>query len=303
MPEATPPHGESPPAATVTASILSWRQGQLRRRDDTLAAEKPLTLWIGQQQLTVTMRTPGHDLDLALGFLWGEGILTDARALPIAEPSPVPSATDGGAALVLHPHPDGPLRLEGRVRAFTTTSACGACGGTSIEALLARAQGVQGGATVTFQTLAGLPATLRAAQAVFEQTGGLHAAGLFDPEGRLLLVREDVGRHNAVDKIVGALLRSGRIPPPDGVLLVSGRLGFEIAQKAAVAGIAVVASVSAPSSLAVEVGERLGLTLIGFLRPGGANVYTHPHRVVDAPTTARSAPSEGRTYEHDVRVG
>ncbi|MGH3275271.1 MAG: formate dehydrogenase accessory sulfurtransferase FdhD [Streptosporangiaceae bacterium] len=257
------------------------------QRADLLAAEEPLGIRIGGQALTLTMRTPGDDIDLVAGFLVSEGIIgcaADLASLRIcsgercghddAEHHGLGNVADVTLAAGVEPRP-------GQRRNFLTTSACGVCGKTSIEELFVSGnyQLPGDGTRVTPQVLAGLPPALRAAQRVFDKTGGLHAAGLFTAAGELLAVREDVGRHNAVDKIIGWALRAGRLPLAGCVLLVSGRASFELVQKAVLAGIPVLAAVSAPSSLAADLAQEAGLTLVGFLRGRSMNVYAHPERV------------------------
>ncbi|HMH91281.1 MAG TPA: formate dehydrogenase accessory sulfurtransferase FdhD [Streptosporangiaceae bacterium] len=257
-------------------------------RADLLAAEEPLGIRIGGQAVTLTMRTPGDDLDLVAGFLVSEGIARSAADIADLR---ICSGERCG-----HDHDDGHedlgnvadvtlapgivLRAEQR-RNFLTSSACGVCGKTSIAELSVSGNYdlSRDAARVTPEVLAGLPDALRAAQRVFDRTGGLHAAGLFTAAGDLLAVREDVGRHNAVDKIVGWAMRAGRLPLSGCVLLVSGRASFELVQKAVLAGIPVLAAVSAPSSLAADLAGETGLTLVGFLRGGSMNVYTGADRV------------------------
>jgi FdhD protein len=264
--------------------------GRAAERADLLAAEEPLGIRIGGQALTLTMRTPGDDLDLVAGFLAGEGIVASAADIASmricsGERCGHPEHDDGDGSLgnvadvTLRP---GAAVRPGQRRGFLTTSACGVCGKTSIaELLVTPSFDLRSDATrVSAQVLAGLPETLRSAQRVFDSTGGLHAAGLFGAGGELLAVREDVGRHNAVDKVVGWALRAGRLPLRGCVLLVSGRASFELAQKAVLAGIPVLAAVSAPSSLAAGLAEEAGLTLVGFLRGGSMNVYTGAERIV-----------------------
>jgi FdhD protein len=262
-------------------------------RADLLAAEEPLGIRVGGEALAMTMRTPGDDIDLAAGFLVSEGIVAspaDIAGIMICSGERCGHAGHDGAGqdgagtgniadVTLRPGLQ--VRPELR-RNFMTTSACGVCGKTSIAEL-----SVSSGydlsadrARVSPAVLAGLPDALRGAQRVFDRTGGLHAAGLFTAAGERLAVREDVGRHNAVDKIVGWALQAGRLPLSGCVLLVSGRASFELVQKAVLAGIPVLAAVSAPSSLAAELAAEAGLTLVGFLRGGSMNVYTCPERVV-----------------------
>jgi FdhD protein len=246
-----------------------------RRLRDALATEEPLEIRLVQagvaRPVSVTMRTPGSDVELAAGFLFGEAIVQGAEDVLRIETC----ATDeGGQAATVHLASGAafdPATLE---RHFYTTSSCGVCGKASIEAVLAAGvPEVEPRGAVPAELLLGLPARLRARQAIFERTGGLHAAARFDRDGALLDIREDVGRHNAMDKLVGAALLGGGLPLTDEVLMVSGRLSFELVQKAARAGAGVLAGVSAPSSLAVELAERAGMTLVGFLREDHFNVY------------------------------
>jgi FdhD protein len=228
--------------------------------------------------VAVTMRTPGHEAELAAGFLRTEGLLGDATEIV--------AITTGDPAL--HAQPDDEVTVHlatafdaSRVaeRQFVATASCGICGKASLDELEVRCAPIPDGPVVTAATLLGLPGRLREAQAVFEATGGLHAAGLFDAGGTLLTLREDVGRHNALDKLIGTQVLAGRLPLHDRIVLVSGRASFELVQKAAVAGVPILAAVSAPSDLAVEAAERLGVTLVGFLRGDGFNVYARPDRV------------------------
>ena len=260
-------------------------------RTDTLAAEEPLEIRLGGRPLTVTMRTPGDDFDLAAGFLVGEGVV--ARPDEITTMAYCAGATDEGRntynVLDVRLAPGVPVPEASLERNFYTTSSCGLCGKASLDAVrsVARWPPEDDGLRLDPAVLAALPERLRAAQRVFDRTGGLHAAGLFDADGAPLCVREDVGRHNAVDKVVGWALRRGMLPLAGTVLLVSGRASFELAQKAVMAGIPALAAVSAPSSLAVDLAVEAGLTLVGFLRGSSMNVYAGAHRVADtvpAPT-------------------
>jgi FdhD protein len=266
--------------------------GSARARADTLAVEEPLQLEVDGEQLTVTMRTPGDDVDLALGFLHAEGLLTAAEDVVSAV-----HCTDLGPdgeptynLLRIAARPGTRLAGERVARPFTTTSACGVCGSASVEDVLARVPVPLHADPVRLRTdvLAAMPDTLRAAQAAFERTGGLHAAGLFDADGELRCLREDVGRHNAVDKVVGWGLREGLLPLRGGVLVVSGRASFELVQKAAMAGVPVLAAVSAPSSLAVSLAREVGMTLLGFVRPPRANAYSREDRLVPAPASGET---------------
>jgi FdhD protein len=251
-----------------------------RTRDrDLLAVEAPLEIRVGPKPLTVVMRTPGHDEELVRGFLFTEGMVRAAGDLLALERPPGLSGDELGNVLQVTLQPP-PVALGNRPsRSFMASSSCGVCGKTSIADLAIRAERVRSPITVPRAVLAELPDRLRSAQTVFAATGGLHAAGLFTKEGALIESREDVGRHNALDKLVGWALAAGRLPLSDAILLVSGRVSFEIVQKAIMAGLPLIAAVSAPSSLAVELAERFGVTLVGFLRPGGMNLYAHAERV------------------------
>ncbi|HEX2189440.1 MAG TPA: formate dehydrogenase accessory sulfurtransferase FdhD [Longimicrobiaceae bacterium] len=262
-----------------------------RARRDALATEEPLELRVAPagappQRVAVTMRTPGSDFELAAGFLFTEGVLRDGSDVAAIRYC-VDAEADGAQqynVVSVHLAPGAPFDPDSLRRNFYTTSSCGVCGKASIEAVRGGGCPVAGpGPAVSAATLLALPARLREAQAVFERTGGLHAAALFTPGGELLRAREDVGRHNAVDKLVGAALLAGELPLSDRVLLVSGRLSFELGQKAARAGVAVLAGVSAPSSLAVELAEEAGTTLVGFLREGRFNVYAGGERILLPP--------------------
>ncbi len=253
-------------------------------RRDTLAGEEPLEIRVGGRSLAVTMRTPGADFDLAAGFLVSEGVVgarEELVALRYCAGEVEGANTFNVLDATLAPHVAPP---EERVaRAFFTTSSCGLCGKASIDAVRTRSRFdlAADPMSVEASVLAALPERLREAQAVFRATGGLHAAALADgASGELLCVREDVGRHNAVDKVVGWALREGRLPLRGTVLLVSGRASFELVQKAAMAGVAMLAAVSAPSSLAVELAEETGMGLVGFLRPPSMVVYANAQRVL-----------------------
>lgn len=255
-------------------------QGRQLRRPDSLAVEEPLELRVDGVAITVTMRTPGHDVELAHGFLLTEGAIGNREDVRTARYCD--SLDDAGhntynvLNLKLAP---GVLAPTGR--AFLTTSACGVCGKAALQDVQARSRYSPAAdpCVVDPAVLAELPGRLRQEQRVFDSTGGLHAAGLFAVDGTPLWVREDVGRHNAVDKVLGAALLAGTVPAAATVLVVSGRASFELTQKAAMAAVPVLAAVSAPSSLAVEVAEELGVTLVGFLRGDSMNVYSHPWRL------------------------
>ncbi len=277
------PHG----LGSVVRSVLTIDHDQVTRRDDRVAAESPVEIRVAsggrQHAIAVTMRTPGHDHDLAAGFLLTEGVLADGNQIMQIDSATTQDETTGAPpsnVVCVTLHDDVAFDPEQFRRNVYTGSSCGICGRASIDRVaVTRAGPPEGETALTTTILHALPATLRAAQDVFTDTGGLHAAGLFDPRGRLLLLREDVGRHNAVDKIIGARLRAGALPASDTVLVVSGRASYELVQKALVAGIPTLAAVGAPSSLAVDLARRFELTLIGFLRDGRFNLYTAPKRV------------------------
>ena len=237
--------------------------------EDAVAIEEPLEIRVDGAALAVTMRTPGHDEELALGFLYGEGLIDDPRAAGL---------TDDFANNIVEV--SGPLTRDPGVRRFYTTSSCGVCGKGALEEVAVLSAPVSAEPTIPRALAAELPNRLD--QPGFRRTGGLHATGLFDPDGELLYTREDVGRHNAMDKVVGRALMDGRLPLSGRMLCVSGRLSFELVQKAAVAGAPILIGVGAPSSLAVELADDRGLTLCGFARRGAVNVYTQPQRIADA---------------------
>jgi FdhD protein len=252
-------------------------------RADTVTVEEPLEVRVGGRALAVTMRTPGDDFDLTIGFLLTEGLLTGADDV-----STLMHCTDAGEdgrptfnVVDVELRPGVTVPEVGLQRSFATSSSCGVCGKTSIDAVRVRSpfDVRTDESRVTPQVLAGLPEALREHQKVFDRTGGLHAAGLFTSAGELLAVREDVGRHNAVDKVVGWAAREHRLPLAGTVLMVSGRVSFELAQKALMAGIPVLAAVSAPSSLAIDLADETGLTLVGFLRPPRMTVYAGGERL------------------------
>jgi FdhD protein len=256
---------------------------QAVRRPDTLVVEEPLEIRVDGTPLAVTMRTPGDDIDLAHGFLLTEGVIRGAADVHAARYC---AGTDGDGQNTYNvldvALADGvPLPRPGVQRNFYTTSSCGVCGKASIDAIRSRTVYPVAGdpLVVDAAILGGLPDVLRSAQRVFDRTGGLHAAGLFTPAGELRCLREDVGRHNAVDKVVGWAVRSGALPLTGHVLLVSGRASFELAQKALMAGAPVLAAVSAPSTLAVDLAAEAGMTLVGFVRGTSMNVYAGAERV------------------------
>ena len=256
---------DPPPYSTATVAVVRLPGGETER--DLTAVEEPLEIRVGGRPVAVTRRTPGHDEELAAGFLLGEGI----RPLRVALP-------DDLAANAVEVEAEGfdPGRLE---RHFYTSSSCGVCGKGALEAVAVHAEPVGSGLYVSAAIVASLPDRLRAAQPAFAATGGLHATGLFDAAGELLCVREDVGRHNAMDKVIGWAWGEGRLPLAELILCVSGRLSFELVQKAAVAGCPLLAAVGAPSSLAVDLARDRGVTLCGFVRDGRVSVYSVPERV------------------------
>jgi FdhD protein len=241
-----------------------------------VAREEPLEIRVRGRAVSVTMRTPGHDEELAVGFLLSEGIV--ARAEDVMKVEPCGRNEEGNLVnVVLSPLVN--VDFERLTRHVFASSSCGLCGKATIEAVRGQFPKVQGDLAVAAEALLKMPGAMREAQKTFSRTGGLHAAGLFTDTGELVVLREDVGRHNAVDKVIGHALLNAKMPLERHVLLVSGRTSFEILQKALAARIAVVAAVSAPSSLAVEFAEDSGQTLVGFLREGRMNVYAHPERI------------------------
>jgi len=279
--------------ATETREILLVRDGHETRRADLLASEEPMAIRVAGPggapvDVAVTMRTPGNDEDLAIGFLVSEGLIAPADVDRVEHGHPGTVATPENELLVRLNRPFDSSTVA--ARAFVVSASCGVCGKASLEDVEVRCPVLPPGPVVAATTILAMPDRLRARQVIFEQTGGLHAAGLFDPDGALLDLREDVGRHNAVDKVVGALLRAGLAGlAPAGraaLLAVSGRTSFEIVQKAAAARIPVVSGVSAPSSLAVELARAAGIALCGFSRGDRLNVYTHAERVVGAAAPA-----------------
>lgn len=252
-------------------------------RPETLVVEEPLEIRVNATPLTVTMRTPGSDVELAQGFLLTEGVIGNREDVLTARYCQ--GATDEGVntynVLDVALAPGVPMPTLGAARNFYTTSSCGVCGKASLESVRLTSRHSPGDdpTSIGEQILYQLPDRLRQAQKVFATTGGLHGAALFDTTGQALVVREDIGRHNAVDKVIGWAVQQGRIPLSGTVLLVSGRVSFEITQKAVMAGIPILAAVSAPSSLAVDLAAQAGLTLIAFLRGESMNVYTRPDRV------------------------
>ena len=260
--------------------VSEWDDGKLRRKDDYLAAEEPLEIRVGDEPLSVTMRTPGHDRELAAGFLFTEGLIQRREQIVNLESAEPKDGTNRGNVIQAELAPDAAPDFVKMKRHFFAASSCGICGKASIDSIRARLLAAPNpDFRLDAELLVRLPDALRSSQDVFQRTGGLHAAALFDPRGKLLVLREDIGRHNAVDKVIGWALLEGHVPLADSVLLVSGRGGFEIVQKAIIAGVPVVASVSAPSSLAVQLARELRLTLIGFLRGRRFVIYAGEERV------------------------
>jgi FdhD protein len=256
---------KAPPYSAAAVEVVRLPEGRTER--DSVAVEEPLEIRVNGSPVAVTMRTPGHDEELALGFLVTEGV-TPARAA-------LPADLAANTVEVEAPELD-PKRLE---RNFYTSSSCGVCGKGALEAVAVAAPPVETDLVVSAALVASLPERLRSDQAAFAATGGLHATGLFDERGELLCLREDVGRHNAMDKVVGWAFGARRLPLARDLLCVSGRLSFELVQKASVAGCPVLVAVGAPSSLAVELAADRGVTLCGFVRGGRINVYTHGWRI------------------------
>jgi FdhD protein len=255
---------KAPPYSTARVDVVRVPEGETQ---DVVAVEEPLEIRINGSPVAITMRTPGHDEELAIGFALSEGLRPKGARLP----------EDLAANTVELDAPGfDPARLA---RSFYTSSSCGVCGKGALEAVAVEASRVESKLTVSAELVAALPDRLRAAQPAFELTGGLHATGLFDEHGELLCLREDVGRHNAMDKAIGWAFGAGRLPLERSVLCVSGRLSFELVQKAAVAGCPLLVAVGAPSSLAIELAKDRGVTLCGFVRGGRLNVYSEPWRV------------------------
>jgi FdhD protein len=272
-----------PPTRHVTSRrIVAVRGESLEVRDDRVVGEAPLEIRAaGPLQepvaIAVTMRTPGSEAELAVGFLRTEGLLDGQEVLGTVggDPGSLSQPDDTIVVRLSAPFDDAKVAE----RHFIATASCGICGKASIDEIALRCDPLPDGPVVSRAVVLALPDLLRAAQRAFDETGGLHAAGLFSPKGELIAIREDVGRHNALDKLVGSQVLAGAMPLHERILMVSGRVSFEIVQKAAVAGIPIVAAVSAPSDLAIETAERLGLTLVGFLRGDGFNVYAHDGRI------------------------
>ena len=268
------------PRSLDLTQVSEWDEGKIVRKSDCLAAEEPLEIRIGDKPLSVTMRTPGHDLELAAGFLFTEGFVTGRKQIVSLEHEAGDGEQNRGNVVRAVLAPEAAPDFEKMRRHFFAASSCGICGKASIDSVRARTlEPPNADFRLDAEVLIRLPESLRESQVVFGRTGGLHAAALFDAIGHLLVLREDIGRHNAVDKVIGWALLDDRVPLSGSILLVSGRGGFEIIQKAIVAGLPVVASVSAPSSLAVQLARELRQTLIGFLRGRRFVIYAGEERI------------------------
>jgi FdhD protein len=260
--------------------LLRFQSGAAMPREDHVVVEEPLEIRMGGQTLAVTMRTPGHDFELAAGWLVSEGIVhRPEEIVRIEHCREVRSPEEEGNVVIVRATAPAASVLDRAKRMLLTSSSCGLCGKGSIEAIHGRFPPVASKARVSPAVLTALPPALSRAQAAFGLTGGLHAAGVFELSGKLLAAREDVGRHNAVDKVIGLLFREGRLPLSESILLVSGRASFEIVQKAVAAGIPIVAAISAPSSLAIDLARASGVALAGFLREDGFNLYSGEDRL------------------------
>jgi FdhD protein len=273
---------DMPVGHVSSARVIAVRGRELEVRGDTVVGEEPLEIRAagpGQEPVAVavTMRTPGHEDELAVGFLRSEGLIDgpEVDVVVFGDPARLNRPDDTVIVRLSKPF-DASLVAE---RHFVATASCGICGKASLDEVAVRCDPLPDGPTIRRDVLLALPNLLRAAQRVFETTGGLHAAGLFTARGELIAIREDVGRHNALDKVIGSQVLANAMPLHDRILMVSGRVSFEIVQKAAVAGIPIIAAVSAPSDLAIEAADSLGQTLVGFLRGDGFNVYTHDKRI------------------------
>jgi len=267
--------------SAIDAQTVRLREGSVREGTvpDRVAVEAPLEIRVRGAPLTVIMRTPGHDEELVRGFLHTEGVLgAFDEIVAIRRPEGLP---DGERGNVVEVELGKAASIAPAQRHFYGSASCGVCGKTSIASLAIHARPNDSRLQVTRRILGSLPERMRGAQAAYLLTGGVHASGLFAADGTLLAVREDVGRHNATDKLVGFALGERMLPLRDRVLVVSGRIGFEIVQKAIAAGIPILAAVGAPSSLALDLGDRYGVTLAGFVRPDSMNIYTHPRRILD----------------------
>ena len=291
-PMPSPRRSQADPLRQATTTLVRWRAGAVTASEDELAVEEPLEIRLRPREdssatetIAVIMRTPGVDEELAVGFLYSEGLLTSADELRAVSPGRDADGLPSPNLLDIIPASTADIaervRAGGVSRAFAVNASCGVCGRNSIAAVCAAFPPLAAHTPLTTASaLAALPDQLRAGQSVFSSTGGLHAAGLFARNGTLIALREDVGRHNAVDKLIGRALLDHALPLAQTMLLVSGRLSFEIVQKVVAAGIPLVAAVSAPSSLAVDLARESGVTLVAFLRGASMNIYTHPARIL-----------------------
>lgn len=273
-----------------STQVTEWKKGAARRVDDYVAGEEPLEIRLGDEPFGITLRTPGHDLELAAGLLFAEGIVRNRAELLFVRVCEDPAIAESSKGNIVIARLSFEAKIANKrvVRQFTAGSACGACGKAAIEDL--RIRGVrkpENKSRFDPNVLCSLPDELRAAQTNFNRTGGLHAAALFDNRGKLLALREDIGRHNAVDKVIGWAFNNDRLPLDSHILLVSGRGGFEIVQKALMAGVPLLASVSAPSSLAVKLGREFGMTLVGFLRGVRFVIYAGEDRLEISPAASQ----------------
>ncbi len=282
MMEAAATPDPRPRGTSTRTRVIAVEAGARRSRRDALATEEPMEIRVEgpstpQRAIAVTMRTPGHDFELAAGFLATEGLIHRREDVASVRYCAVPAPEQNyNVVTVALTRPFDASSIE---RHFYANSSCGICGKASLDAVEVLCAPLTDGPVVAESTVLALPERLRASQRVFERTGGLHACGLFAASGDLLTAREDVGRHNALDKLVGQALLAGSLPLSEAVLMVSGRVSFEIVQKAAVAGVPIICAVSAPTSLAVDAARRMGMTVVGFLRGDRFNVYTHPERI------------------------
>jgi FdhD protein len=277
---------DSTALAVRSQRILRFEAGVFAAREDRVSVEEPLEIRVGATTLAVTMRTPGHDFELAAGWLLAEGVVHRCEEIVrIEHCRQVRSPEEEGNIVLVHTTEPAGAHVDRARRLSVTSSSCGLCGKGTIESIRGQFPPPDPGARFGAGVLGRLPAALRARQASFAETGGLHAAGIFTLAGELLVCREDIGRHNAVDKAIGLLFREGRLPLSETILLVSGRASFEIVQKALAAGIPIVAAVSAPSSLAIDLARSSGMALAGFLREGGFNLYSGEERL-SGPSTA-----------------
>jgi FdhD protein len=269
------PHERAPAADPAVLSVVIRRPGEASEILDTVAVERALEVRVNGQPFSIVMRTPGADADLAVGFLFSEGLLRGAADLDRVEVA----AADVVNVVVSRSRADAVAAAFERLRPVAVGAACGVCGRTELDSLGRGSTAIPVGWAIPAAVLTGVTATLASSQPAFAQTGGLHAAAFFDRRGQLAASAEDIGRHNAVDKLIGRALVDRRLPLADTLLLVSGRASFEIVQKAWAAGVPLLAAVSAPSSLAIATADRAGITLVGFLRGERFNIYTHPDRV------------------------